>query len=272
MNFNRSNRATARRAAIAVAAAMYVGFFTQSAWTQGVYTWDPNSSGGTQDGGGTWDTTSPLWWSGSADAVWPNTGNETAVFGVGNGTAGTVNVAAGGVLASALIFNPPGSGTYLIGGGPITLAGASPSITMNASSGTLNSALNVPAAGLTFGGAGFLDLTSTNNSFNNGGTTNITGGTLQLDLSGYSEYSAVRLGAVSVAAGGTLNFTNTGSATDFGLIGFTTFSCNGTIDKTGPGYLDFWSATSIANFAGNINVLQGTLATNTSDWGSRQGA
>ena len=63
------------------------------------------------------------WWNGSSDIVWPNTSADTAVFGAGNGPAGTVSVS-GGVTANALIFNAPGSGNYTLSGGAITLAAA----------------------------------------------------------------------------------------------------------------------------------------------------
>ena len=45
-----------------------------------------------------------------------------------------------------------------------------------------------------------------------------------------------------------------------------TVTGTGTISKTGAGYVDFWNNSSIKNFTGTVNVVAGTLSTNTADW------
>ena len=189
-----------------------------------------------------------------------------------------MNVNSGAALGSGLVyFN--GNSTLQAGAASVSLPASLPLTINNGATANFDTQANsMTIAGpitsngtLNVVGTGLLDIVANGNS-NYGGTTTVSGGTLQFDLTGVPEYAGNRLGTISIGAGGSLNFTNTGSATDYGLIGFTTFTGNGTINKTGTGYLDFWSGTSIANFAGNINVLQGTLATNTSDWGSSAGS
>ncbi len=70
-----------------------------------------------------------LWSNGAADSVWSNSGNNTAIFGSGNGAAGTVTV--GTITAGGLIFNAATSGSYLLSGGTLTLGGATPTISAN---------------------------------------------------------------------------------------------------------------------------------------------
>ncbi len=67
-------------------------------------------SGAGLGGSGVWDTTTPLWWDGTAaiDQAWSNTNNDTAVF---TGTAGTVSLGTG-ITVGGLQFNTSG---YVIG-------------------------------------------------------------------------------------------------------------------------------------------------------------
>ena len=179
-----------------------------------------------------------------------------------NSYSGLTYVQGGGTLTVG--------GAGVLGGGAVQVDGGGLLNFNSSATQTFSGAINLNGGTLAQNGPGLLDVIQ-NQSSNYGGTTTVSGGTLQFDLTGVPEYAGNRLGTISIGAGGSLSFTNTGSATDYGLIGSTTFTGNGTINKTGTGYLDFWSGTSIANFAGNINVLQGTLATNTSDWGSSAG-
>src|SRR5438552_2070671 len=66
-----------------------------------------NTSTGTGLGGtGTWDTSSLLWWDGSAasDVAWPNAGTDTAIFA---GAGGMVSLGAP-IAVGALQFNVAG--------------------------------------------------------------------------------------------------------------------------------------------------------------------
>jgi len=79
-------------------------------------TYDANTTPPANDGTGVWDTTTANWFDGTNDVVWPNTTNDTAIFGAGSGAAGTVTVGASGVTANSITFNAPGSGNYTLSG------------------------------------------------------------------------------------------------------------------------------------------------------------
>jgi autotransporter-associated beta strand protein len=114
---------------------------------------------GAQDGAGEgWNTVSTNLWNGAANLAWPNTANDVIRFGVGSGAAGTVTV--GTVNANGLVFDLPGSGTYTLAGGVITLAGANPTITTHTNA-TVSSTL-AGSAGLTKAGLGALTVGNAN--------------------------------------------------------------------------------------------------------------
>ena len=96
-----------------------------------------------------------------------------------------------------------------------------------------------------------LDLTGVNSYT---GSTNVNGGTLQLDLSARSGAINPLQGPYTVASPATLVLTNSATATDNTLIQNTSFTGSGTMAKTGAGYLSLHSGSSIANFTGTINV------------------
>lgn len=155
--------------------------------------WDPGLTPATPSGGaGTWNTNTTANWTSDLvnDVNWTDTtGADTAVFG---GTGGAVTLAAGGVTANALTFNVAG---YTLGGGSLTLAGATPTITTNADAAI--SSIITGATGLTKSGSGILTLSGANTYA--GGTT-VSAGTLR--------FSAVNnlQGATSVASGATVEF------------------------------------------------------------------
>ena len=100
-------------------------------------TWDGGGTGtaGAQGGSGTWDAaTTANWWNGSANEAWPAPGgtDDNAVFG---GSAGTVTVAASGVVANDITVNTAG---YVFTGGPLILNGDSPTIAANHGGNTTN--------------------------------------------------------------------------------------------------------------------------------------
>jgi autotransporter-associated beta strand protein len=216
-------------------------------------TWDANGTSAGTGGAGTWDTTTQSQFkNGSSGATylhWVNSssGNaHTAVFG---GTAGAVNVAAGGVIASGLSFDVNG---YSITGNSVTLTGATPavSVTNAADAATITSTLS-GSAGITKGGAGLLVLAGNNNYT---GATTLSSGVLQVGSSGVGNTGT---GAMNVS-GGTLTGTGTVRASSV------TFS-NGTrlaagdvtgLGVTGKGTLTFTPiTTAIYDIASDAEVL-----------------
>ena len=119
--------------------------------------WDANGTIAGTGGAGTWDATTQSRFSNSAGTTflrWVDSSasnDHTAVFG---GTAGVVNVAAGGVVASGLSFDVD---AYSITGDAVTLTGATPavSVTNAADMATISSTIS-GSAGLTKSGAGVL--------------------------------------------------------------------------------------------------------------------
>ncbi len=84
-------------------------------------TWDATTgSAGAQDGAGSWDTGANNWWTGSANALWNNATPDTAYIGAGNAAGATLTIAAG-MSAAALNLRAPGSGSYTLTGGDLTL-------------------------------------------------------------------------------------------------------------------------------------------------------
>lgn len=133
---------------------------TTAAFSVPVLTWDATGMNGADpaDGSGNWDTVTALWSNGATDAVWVNGASTGAVFGNGNGAAGTVTV--GNITAASLFFNPAGSGSYTLSGGTLTLSGLSPAITANANA-TIGSVVS-GTGGVMLGGTGTLTLTGVN--------------------------------------------------------------------------------------------------------------
>jgi len=161
-------------------------------------TWDATvGTSGPQDGAGTWSTSASgtNWWDGTTNVAWPNLSTSNAIFGAGSGAAGTVTVS-DSVLTNAITFNAPGSGTYTLSGGTISLAGSTPTITANADA-SIGSQL-AGSAGLSKAGAGTLTLSGSNS---HSGGTRVDAGTLVAANS-----SALGSGTVTLAGGGlTLN-------------------------------------------------------------------
>jgi autotransporter-associated beta strand protein len=189
-HFDKSRGTTVATAALGV----LLLFAGQTAFAD-VLTWSASTSGLPADGGGTWGT-GGNWWNGSADVAWSNGNSDTALFGATAGsTAGTINVS-GLQSAGGLVFQ---SQAYTLAGGTLNLAGQAPVVTVNAGGGTIGLALS-GSGGMSKAGSGALTLTVANPYT---GTTNINGGTLQLNaFNGAS--GALASTTVSVASGGFL--------------------------------------------------------------------
>ena len=178
------------------------------------------------DGPGTWDTTGTNWSNGVTDVAWNNALNTTAVFGNGNGAAGTVSLGTG-ITAGGLTFNAPGSGSYTISGGTLTLAGATPLLTANVDAAI--SSVIAGSNGFTKTGAGTLTLSGSNTY---GGST-----ILQQGVLAFTTASAIGTGPI-VFDGGTLRFAADGNA-------YTTFNRSSMVLTTNGGTLDN-SGTNLA--------------------------
>lgn len=156
--------------------------------------WDVNGGSVGSGGTGTWNTTS-TYWNASSDGVagpffaWNNAAIDSAVFA---GTAGAVSL--GAVTANALTFDTSG---YSLTGGTLTLAGASPTISVTGTTGTASiGSVVAGSAGLTKAGAGTLTLSGAN-TFSGG--VSVSAGTLALN--GASSFT----GDVNVASGAVLS-------------------------------------------------------------------
>ena len=160
---------TARRlllgtAAIALALAWSVG--ANAADLQ----WSAN--GVTPGGGGTgnWNTSAPaLWFNGSTFQTWNNATLDNAIFG---GTAGTVTINAP-VTAHNLTFNTSGYTVARTLANTLTLAGATPTISMASGISATVSSVIAGTAGLTKAGLGTLTVSGANTYT---GATNVNAG------------------------------------------------------------------------------------------------
>jgi autotransporter-associated beta strand protein len=102
--------------------------FNFSSATPSVMTWDSSTTApGILDGGGTWNLSSQNFSDGYANYAWSPNFSNGAIFGAGNGSAGTVTLGAT-ITVSSLEFNAAGSGNYNIAG--------SGSFSLNLASGT----------------------------------------------------------------------------------------------------------------------------------------
>jgi autotransporter-associated beta strand protein len=128
------------------------------------YYWDQdgNATGNNVNGvglGGTgvWDTTTPSWWNGTNDVLWPNSFGDSAVF---SGTAGTVTLD-GSINAGSLLFQTDG---YRLTGDTLTLGGAATVNVGAFNTATIDSVL-AGTSGLLKTGGGTLRLTNSGNTF-----------------------------------------------------------------------------------------------------------
>jgi len=211
------------------------------------FTWDASGGAPQNDGAGAWNATGGTnWFDGSSYGAWGNTGNDTATFGINNGAAGTITIGAGGVTANQIIFNAAGSGSYLLTGGNISLAGSAPGVTAAPGvTGTISSVLT-GTAGYSQGGLGTVILTAANT---------------------YSGLTTLGVGAqtTTVLSGISASFgTGDLSTGNFGQIITSTGALNGSRTISNPvvsyqGGLDFGSAAQNDRI-----VLAGDFAVNVS--------
>ena len=150
-----------------IAGAPFAGLHAQSLHWDGTDT-NANANGGNgtwQDGASNWDSAATA----GANTPWSSAIPNDAVFG---GVAGTVTIAPAGVTAHNLTFNLP---NYTIGGGVLTLAGATPTLS-NGGTATITSVI-AGTNGLTKRGAGVATLSGAGDF---AGGTRLQGGTLDV--------------------------------------------------------------------------------------------
>ena len=119
-------RSDSRLVPVAFTAAIAIAFSFIPQASAATVTWDIAAGDAVVTGGtGTWDTTLINWTTNSevSDIAWNNTTNDLAVFCVISETVTISNA----ITANALTFN---STSYTDAGGTLTLAGATPTITV----------------------------------------------------------------------------------------------------------------------------------------------
>jgi fibronectin-binding autotransporter adhesin len=215
------------------------------------YTWDPlgqGSTSGFSDGSGTWDTVTQNWWSGtSPDSTWASGNIAQFSSGSGGSTPYNVTLAPGGVITvGGVIFQ---NQAYTISGDTLTLAGATPTITLNATGSTISSVV-AGTAGLAISGSGLLALTG-NNSYT--GPTAINNGTLALS-GAIAGGSTIYVGNGVAGGGGTFNVVQ---STYSGTNSNTLVLNGGTMMITGP----YNAGTGGAITFSGGNVIQTFTAT-----------
>ena len=206
--------------------------------------WDVNGTATGTGGTGTWDLSTP-YWNSASDGVtgpmvaWNNASLNTAYFG---GTAGTVTLGTP-ITANALTFNTTG---YTLSGGTLTLAGTTPTITVNSGTDTISSVI-AGTAGLTKSGAGTLSLSGAN-TFSGGITVNT--GTLNVSDDAALGNSA---NGITLANGTVLN-------------GGTAFNASRVITVTsGMASIGNGALSALITGAGGVNAT-GTLSNNANNY------
>lgn len=208
-------------------------------------------------GAGNWNNSlseTPVsnWWPGSGitDQAWVNANNDTATFA---GTAGTVTIT-DDITVGGLVFNTTG---YIVTGGTLNFAGATPTITSAASvSSTLNSVLT-GVNGLTTSTVGLV-INNANNTIS--GTIKVNSGSLSTSTAGSLGTSVINLN------GGTFrpraNLTNDVLVTANSTIDMSTIGSTFTLGTLtiGAKTLTILSTSGVSN--GNISFGATTLTGN----------
>lgn len=229
------------------------------------FTWDTVVDGASVTGGaGTWDagvTGTPNWSqdAGLTNVTWPDTGTDNdAVF---SGTAGTVTIASGGVVANDLSFT---TANYVVSGNSLTLNGAT-NVINAAAAATISSSLT-GTTGFTKSGAALLllngdnsglsgtvtlpNITGTNSAGLSLSGANSIGGITQIDINGTSgaDGQFLALANVTLGSGVTLNLSGQGG------------------NSAPVGTLRAVNAPAVVN--GPVNLLTGNVRISSSGGGS----
>jgi fibronectin-binding autotransporter adhesin len=242
--------------------------------------------------GATWDTSSAGWPAATVATPWDSSNGTTTVADFTAG--GDTPIVSGGIYANGIQFD----NTASITGGTINLAGTTPTVTMNASSGTIGSWL-AGAAGLVKAASGTLYLTNGSNNFTgnvklNAGTLDFSnsslntasntitlgGGTLQWAAGNTQDVSSKLVMLASTTAtldtqGNTVNLgTAFGSATSGALVklGAGKVTLNGANTYTGGttvsgGTLGLAAGGSTGCIRGPLTINSGATVATPTGWG-----
>lgn len=173
-----------------------------SSLTAGTLTWDKDpTTGGIQDGAGTWDGTTNTWWNGTANTLWSDASD--VVFGNG-GAGGTITISGIPPTVNSITFNTI-TAQYTLSSGTINLANAQTQLG-GAASPTIGSVLAGTGKGIVKWGTGRVTLTGSNTYT---GATSIQGGgaTPYFYLSG-ANGSVLNSSSINFSAGGVLMLDN----------------------------------------------------------------
>ncbi len=165
--------------------------------TASVLTWNSAAAGQPTDGDGKWSFFAN-WWDSTGNVAWDNARGDTALFGAAAGGAARTVWLSGSQSVAGVTFQSQAY-TLADGGGTLNLAGSSPVITVNASGGTIATAIT-GSASLTKEGTGLLALSGAGYYT---GQTIVNGGTLQLNVSGGAQ-GALASPTIKVNSGGAL--------------------------------------------------------------------
>ncbi len=198
-----------------------------------IYDWTatPTATANPTGGTGTWNLTSPNWYSSGIFSVqWGNGTADSAIFGA---TAGTVTLGVDGIQANSLTFNT--NGYTLAGGGhTLTLSGTSPTISAGLGISANISAPLSSSQTIGFLGAGTVNLTGggTLSGITTSATTvGIGGGTLNLNSSS-APFTVSGSGTLSLSNGAIVNALGTTEQVD-GTLAKITVDGSGTQLNTG---------------------------------------
>ena len=213
-------------------------------------TWDASGTGGQTDGGGSWTLAGSNWYNGTTFGAWVNSNSNVAQFGYGSGSSTPYIVTLSqATTANGIVFQ---NQAYTVNSNTLTLAGSTPTITMNASSGTIGSIV-AGTSGLTLTGTGVLTLNGANTYT---GGTMVNSGTLS--FAGVSPSS----GTITTAPGAVTQLAYPSSVNNSGTV---TYAGSGTVVKTGAGTYEGGSGVQgIINMSagGLIDVEQGAWWSN----------
>lgn len=262
-----------------VAALFLVALISTPLRAQITLYWDTNGTtagAGGSSPSGTWSTSGSdkNWSTNSSGTAGDNkwTAGSFAIFSAGTDATGSYTVTVSGTQSVAGIT--VAEGTPLFSSGTLSLTGATPTISVAASSTATFNSLLASTTGFTKTGTGTMILGNAANAFT--GTTTVSAGTLKLSVNGGLSANS----ALVIASGATVDFDWGHSATIASLAGSgtldtkggtltvgdatnTTFSglltdsgAYGGIVKNGTGTLTLSSANA---FAGQVNITAGAL-------------
>lgn len=226
-------------------------------------TWDADAgTAGAQDGSGTWSDSNANWWDGTTTSPWTDIANDV-VIGSNSGAAGTITVS-GTQKAHNLTFNQPGSGSYLLSGGIISLSGGATALKVaNGVSAEINSILLYTAAPtFNIGTGSTLTLSGGTTIPNNANWTIAGTGTMVLksgiyttnannNFSLWTQTNVIQEAASVVLNGGRLLIGYGGDSV------YTINNAAAAITQTGTGDV---SMIGRSNKAGTLNLKQGTIS------------